>query len=227
MNYTILDTLSRRLSSRRITLRVATTALVGSLFAVRSPSARARCHRAGSRCDDKGDCCDGARCKRGRCKCRSGLVKCDGVSPCVNLSSDAQHCGQCGQVCPSDLVCSNGVCCKPGSTGCSGVCCSSPETCAPKGVPGEDVCCPAELVFVRCDNAFIQLSDGHYLCFAPIDTSDRYGQICCPPESLCGDFCCEPVVEGDTSVCDQSTLTCLTGSNHNASYVRAGRRGPN
>ena len=50
MNDDILDALSLRLSSRRITLHLATTALVGSLFAVRSPGARARCHRAGSRC---------------------------------------------------------------------------------------------------------------------------------------------------------------------------------
>lgn len=227
MNDDILDALSRHLSSRRITLRLATTALAGSLFAVRSPGARARCHRAGSRCEDKHDCCGGARCKHGRCKCRPGLVKCDGVSPCVNLSSDAQHCGTCSQACASSLACSNGVCCKPGETGCNGVCCSSSTSCLPKGVPGEDVCCSPEFVFVRCASEFLGLVDGHYVCVAPIDTSDRYSQICCPQESLCGDFCCEPAVEGDTPVCDQSTLRCSGVADSSPPYVRAGGRGPN
>ena len=81
MNDYILDALSRQLSNRRITLRLATMALVGSLFIVTSPGARARCRRAGSRCEDKHDCCDGARCKHGRCKCLPGLVRCDGVAP--------------------------------------------------------------------------------------------------------------------------------------------------
>lgn len=226
MNDHILDALSRQLSSRRITLRLATSALAGSLFAVRSPSARARCNRAGSRCEDKHDCCDGARCKHGRCKCRPGLVKCDGVAPCVNLSSDTQHCGTCTQACASSLVCSNGVCCKPGETGCNGVCCSSSTSCLPKGASGDDVCCSPDNVFVLWPNESIQMVDGHFVC-VPADSHVHLEQFCCPADSLCGDFCCQTFVAGGTAVCDSMTLTCKYDTIVDAQMVRAAQRGPN
>ncbi len=227
MNDDIFDALSLRLSNRRITLRLATMALVGSLFVVTSPDARARCRSAGGRCEDKHDCCDGARCKHGRCKCLPGLVRCDGVAPCVNLSSDAQHCGTCSQDCVSSLICSNGVCCKLGDFGCNGVCCSRLDSCLPKGASGEDVCCSPGNVFVLCPNESIQTEDGHFICVEPADPSVHYAQFCCPPESLCGDFCCQSFVAGGTAVCDSVTLTCKYDTIVSAQLVRAGPRGPN
>ncbi|MFN8592795.1 MAG: hypothetical protein U0031_15150 [Thermomicrobiales bacterium] len=223
----VLERLSARLASRRVPLRLGVAALIGRLVVATSPAARGACGGLGGRCRKRQDCCAGARCSHRRCKCRRGRVNCGETGRCVDLKSDPDHCGQCGHACPDGRGCDNGVCCKTGETGCSGVCCSRLEQCLPKGVPGEDVCCQAENVFVRCDNAFIQLRDGHYVCLAPIDLADRYGQICCPAESLCGDFCCEPVVVGDTSVCTTESLTCETGSNYPASYVRPRGRGPN
>jgi hypothetical protein len=224
MNDHILNALSRRLATRRITLRVFAASLSAVVFATTSRDASVHCGHIGSRCHAKHDCCDGARCKHNHCKCRSGRTKCDNSGGCVNLDSDSENCGACGNPCVDNRICSNGVCCKTGETGCNGNCCSRLEPCLPKGVPGEDVCCATENVFVRCDNAFIELRDGHLVCLAPIDPSEHYGQICCPPESICGDFCCEPVVEGDTSVCDPDLLICETGANSPASYVRPGRR---
>lgn len=227
MNDHVLDALSARLSSRRLSLRLTLTALAGRLLGTASADALGACGRIGGRCRKRQDCCAGARCARRRCTCRRGRVNCGASGRCVDPRTDPDHCGQCGQACLEGRGCDNGVCCKSGETGCNGVCCSRLEQCLPKGVPGEDVCCQAENVFVRCDNAFIQLRDGHLVCLAPIDLGDRYGQICCPPESLCGDFCCEPVVAGDTSVCNAESLVCETGSGYPASYVRPRGRGPN
>jgi hypothetical protein len=40
-------------------------------------------------------------------KCRPGFASCDGV--CVDVSSDAEHCGSCGNDCGS-LACNDGLC---------------------------------------------------------------------------------------------------------------------
>lgn len=41
-------------------------------------------------------------------KCRSGYSNCNGV--CVDLQNDFESCGSCGNVCPGELACVNGLC---------------------------------------------------------------------------------------------------------------------
>jgi hypothetical protein len=56
----------------------------------------------------------------GSSACLSGLTRCNGV--CVDLSTNSNHCGACGEVCPGigGLVCTGGRCgCPPGWTDCS------------------------------------------------------------------------------------------------------------
>jgi|GEM_PF-3140795 len=55
--------------------------------------------------------------------CEDGLTNCGGF--CVNLSSNHENCGSCGNACPEIQVCNNGECkyeCPPGKVACSGVC---------------------------------------------------------------------------------------------------------
>jgi hypothetical protein len=55
--------------------------------------------------------------------CSAGLTLCDGV--CVDLMADAANCGQCGAVCPAELVCSAGACtaaCPSGLMQCGQAC---------------------------------------------------------------------------------------------------------
>ena len=67
----------------------------------------------GRGCAQDGDCDTGA-CTTGVC-CGTGTANCDGIKAngCnVNLKTNAQHCGACGNVCPNGQTCTNGVCIK-------------------------------------------------------------------------------------------------------------------
>jgi hypothetical protein len=65
-------------------------------------------------------------------------VCCGGVS-CVDLQSDTQNCGTCGDACPAGDVCqagscvtapcSSGLACAGGDTCCGGSCCDASEVC--------------------------------------------------------------------------------------------------
>ncbi len=57
-------------------------------------------------------CPDGYRCENGSCEldfdCPSGWVECDGE--CVDLSTDVNNCGSCGQDCGPGFSCVAGQC---------------------------------------------------------------------------------------------------------------------
>lgn len=55
-------------------------------------------------------------------QCPPGQTLCGGI--CVDLSSDANHCGACGNACPPGKFCVGGICstCPTGSVDCSGNC---------------------------------------------------------------------------------------------------------
>ena len=54
-------------------------------------------------------------------QCPTGQTLCG--STCVDLTSDANHCGSCGNTCPPGKVCIGGVCsCPAGFVNCGGVC---------------------------------------------------------------------------------------------------------
>jgi hypothetical protein len=50
--------------------------------------------------------------------CPGSQTRCSGE--CTDTNSDAQNCGDCGNVCNGDCI--SGVCCQPGQTTCGGVC---------------------------------------------------------------------------------------------------------
>ncbi len=61
-------------------------------------------------------------CQRGQTACRLGTKR----SICVDLQSHAAHCGACGNACPTDTMCTGGVCvpapCSGTQKRCSGIC---------------------------------------------------------------------------------------------------------
>ncbi len=63
------------------------------------------------------------------CECPTGTTLCNGN--CVDLQSDANNCGQCGNTCPSDQSCVSGTCsnfCPNQSTGCCACFYTDPTT---------------------------------------------------------------------------------------------------
>lgn len=85
-------------------------------------------------CGSCGDvCAPGRRCLSGRCTCAEGLVECAGA--CVDLASDAAHCGACGAACSlpnATAACASSACvvtgCGAGFADCDGVAANGCET---------------------------------------------------------------------------------------------------
>jgi len=68
-----------------------------------------------------------------------------GGSACIDLRTDAQNCGTCGQACPSTATCVDGGCACPGGLAACGSGCadlaSDPDNCGACGAPCGDLFC--------------------------------------------------------------------------------------
>src|SRR5262245_52071351 len=75
-----------------------------TLIAILRPAAG----QVGSSCTDLA--CSGAhqQCSEGHCKCKPGYIACG--TTCVDITSDAAHCGSCSNACSAPLGCHMGVC---------------------------------------------------------------------------------------------------------------------
>lgn len=118
--------------------------------------------------------------------CTPPQVDCGGF--CVDLSSNASHCGACGNTCSSGYVCNSGACtlsCPPGFTDCGGYC--------------ADVLSDES----NCGGCGIVCSAG-FLC------SSGSCQLNCGPGLLaCSGTCVDPST--DESNCGGCGLVCGTG----------------
>ena len=147
---------------------------------------------AGTACVDGGctDPCDGGCdestevCDAGVCTCRPGLSRCG--EGCLDLASDPEHCGGCGQACGGDQRCLEGAC--------------------------TQAACPAD--YTDCDGACVR-TDGHPLHCGGCDKPCEDGEVCaggtcrdawpapcgaCPCEA-CGErSCCEIAGAGPACV---------------------------
>jgi hypothetical protein len=94
------------------------------------PDKLCQCAPASEVCDGADNDCngavdDGATCGPGQ-ECRAGSCVCTGTmcgDACVDVSSDAAHCGRCDGVCSPGADCSAGVCvCASGQTDCGQAC---------------------------------------------------------------------------------------------------------
>ncbi|ADO75149.1 MXAN_6577-like cysteine-rich protein [Stigmatella aurantiaca] len=122
-----------------------------------------------------------AGCPEKGVECGDGLSLCG--SECVDLTSEASHCGACGVTCGSAGVCAASACqCGPGATPCGGQCvltASDAEHCGGCGVACAEgqVCeagqCQAACSLAtstRCGNGCVDLQTDPYHC-GSCDTS--------------------------------------------------------
>ena len=129
MDHSRFDEITRNLASersRRSVLR-ALGALTAAAFAgvgVDRAEAAARCRAEGVVCIKNADCCDGSCLPTstgwkvcGLPPCNSGLTRCGNL--CVDLATDPQNCGFCGNVVDTDR----------GESCCFGNVCSASEFC--------------------------------------------------------------------------------------------------
>ena len=142
------ESLARSLVTVRSRRRILSLILGGVLAPLGArfgltPAPAAACGSFQTPCATNAGCCGifGLRCDDGACRCQPGFKHCVPGPICQDLSSNANHCGACGNTCPAAKPCCIKGVCKPK---CGDVCCAE---CfielLPNGVPKPDseVCC--------------------------------------------------------------------------------------
>ena len=203
------DALSRVLAhtqSRRATVRAAIAALAsgGAVATIASADARIVCRRMQQSCSRDAQCCSGycdkrtslPRAQRNRCGCGADRVICPGSATCIDLSNDVNHCGACGNACPSDaMACIDGEClCPDDLTPCGDRCvdlnadfdhCGECDNqCPVDAMSCNDGVCDCPGTTEQCDDACVDLD---------IDP-DNCGE--------CGNVC------ADDRICHQGECAC-------------------
>jgi hypothetical protein len=192
-----LDALARAVAggdlSRRQVVGKAAAVMLGVSLAnpLTAFAARRRCkkgtHRCGSKCCPPGYICHTKHGHKPRCVCPPHKTSCSGH--CVDLKTDAAHCGTCGQHCPPGQVCVNGKCqvhCATGQANCGGACVSLGSDAANCGACG-NVCAPGDV----CSNG-------------------QCTTTCEPGLVQCGAACV--ALASDPSNCGACGTTCAPGS---------------
>jgi hypothetical protein len=130
---------------------------------------------------------------------------------CPDFSNDANHCGSCGNVCPSDQPCLDGTCgCASDQTMCGGNCIADcdpalgqvldPVTCQ-CGCPSNRTLCGGTCI-ATCDAYLGQVLDTTTCqCVCPegyLMLGNGYCIRSCTEDADCGDFrTCDTTTEGD------------------------------
>jgi hypothetical protein len=147
--------------------------------------------------------------------CDSGFADCNGRPDdgCeIDLRSDLNHCGACGQTCPAGATCSNGAClCPSGSLPCEGQCVNVTENPLNCGACG--VSCSGPHSSQVCQNGSCLLSclDNYLDCDGIPSTGCEVNPASDPDHcGGCGVACPRT---GGTATCDQGTckLSCSSG----------------
>jgi hypothetical protein len=130
-----------------------------------------RCKKGKCRPDSGAPCGDGGVCDGGKCICPPEAEVCG--SACVDLLTDAEHCGDCDTPCPSGQTCVHGTCtCDPFNNTC------------PNNIDGQCSCGAfvAEEFTAAC-------VDRNSACDLdrPCESNDD-----CPPRSVCLRGCADP-----------------------------------
>ncbi len=159
--------------------------------------------------------------------CAEGQIPCDGG--CVDPSSDADNCGDCGVECPSG-VCSGGACagaCPPPATLCAGACtdtqsdrghCGACGNACPAGLSCFQGACVDGCPLTECGDLCVDTSSnpahcgGCFQACAPGQPCG--GGVCggeCPPNTVnCGGTCAD--ISFDPFHCGGCFITCGPGA---------------
>ena len=172
----------------------------------------------------------GFSCVNGACGC---ALMCGGR--CVSPDWDSANCGACGQICPGETGCVDGVCgCGPGKTRCGDLCANllgSPPNCGACGhaCPTGDICSNSECVCpideVDCDGVCSNLTFDSGNCGGcgnkcEPDLFCADGQCTCrPPLASCAGTCVDLSIDAlNCGACGQAcasvagtSATCLAG----------------
>jgi hypothetical protein len=154
--------------------------------------------------------------------CNPGFTQCGSL--CVNLPTDGQNCGRCGNVCPEFATCRQGACaCNAGLTSCGGSCvnintdvnnCGSCGRKCPSGPPNSTpVCvstgsthtCSWECVkgYTRCGNSCVDLTGDSSNC-------GSCGKSCSTGQKCCGGSC--TTTAADPKNCGSCGNACPAGT---------------
>lgn len=171
-----------------------------------------------------------------KCCCPDGKAYCNGE--CLDVSADPLNCGSCGNVCPDDHPCVDGVCqqCPSGQTKCLDGCfdlqtdplhcgscshaCDSDQTCVSGNCqcPGGGVDCSGVCVDIQTDSANCgtcgnACASGE-TCVGGTCTCG--GSVCGASETCCGGTCVDLTSdEANCGACGTacgSGLTCCSGT---------------
>jgi hypothetical protein len=123
-------------------------------------------------------------------KCKNGKKRCGGR--CVNLKTSRSNCGQCGNTCPDNAVCTDGVdfatdpanCGRCGNVCARGECFNGARSCRrdhPEDCPGGCDCVPRGDGGAAC--GFISVDTTCYETFTDADCP--LGSICITGVGLC------------------------------------------
>ncbi len=120
--------------------------------------------------------------------CGSGLTRCG--SACMDLRVQDEHCGACGNACPSMERCAGGAC---APRHCADITCGPTQVCA-SGV----ACVERRCLGVACGS--------DQVCVDGVCTSNLCGSVACPPglaceAGRCVDRNCQGVVCGPGRAC--------------------------
>ena len=130
-------------------------------------------------------------CVEGVCECREGFTLCNGE--CVDIESNIEHCGECGEPCTPELfeVCDSGECVLGGNCDldeCDDACVDTnvdPLHCGDCDSP----CFGDELCVGGICRAYEPLDEGCNTC--PCSCEDSPGTMCCFSDYLDADVCLE------------------------------------
>jgi hypothetical protein len=113
MDPTKFDDLTKALAtgtSRRQALKTIVATTLGSIIGLGSIDAAfaaQKCRALGSKCSHGDQCCSNY-CANNVCTCSPGPTNCNGA--CVDLQTDNNNCGSCGNVCIGFEHCIDGDC---------------------------------------------------------------------------------------------------------------------
>lgn len=227
MDGTRFDDVARRfgrmLDRRRVLAAVAAIGAAGvaGVDAV-GAAPRRTCRPVAASCLRGRECCSGIcetrrtapRNRRNRCVCPAGEIACG--MECVDPSSNKNHCGACGNVCPG--TCVSGVCT------CQGVTCTVDEAGGWEkcGIDNE-TCAVLDSCTLRSVNANLDTScETHTDCAGFDDSCDADGNVC---RCINGSELAGTYIEFDQPVCavivpqvmpGLCELTCVPGSGYDS-----------